>query len=699
MVFEATQQSMGGLPLQQETGVVGKDGADNQFGPATKEYYDASQWAMVPRTISSGEIIPDVDIEERKNLAGEPRLLKHIPEGDYLSNFLTICHAIAGARETMLMRDCTSSSYGQEGEWWRGNPISMPRIVHTDSGTPVDPEAGKSEEIIAEVQRLMAFLDCSDRSYASPGALTQTEAIKDETPAITKSRTLLEHFIQQWILAVRNKTDENVNVSGLFNTRTAAKSMDDDGDNLLFDLRTDPPDGEKADLTELMDGLLWSNDSLQEPNFIECPAEVLVIRVSHAHQNATQLQVDVPAELYLDKYLQDSINATMGMRQEIAAGKTRIKKIGEIEKKLTTWKHPRRNEQLDAKVLLEHAHGHFSGSNKEKLANGDMANGVLAADDDEAPPPHYEGIAQKIEKVIASIDNKLAVLALEKEKTRKCISDMSRSPLPDAGAQQRYRYTLRGVATKPNITYVLRPKEEDDDDEDTAMDVADDGTPEGMQWWRMEYEVLTSRARISKTKTPDYDVLRAAELEHREALLVYASDRVNDVALHDPSLPPPLQQFIDDDNQLFKAELQAAAENSQPPAYSFGGDSADVPRQSIERKGSMDSTRAEGGEDAANDHMSPPDYGQEEFMGHPGFGLGPIKQGQYDADSAPRDEDAPVHEIRLSPQAEEGQGEHVEMAEKAGHATLIPGLGEKGGDGAMTDMMGSQDGGLGGNDR
>ena len=89
----------------------------------------------------------------------------------------------------MLLRQFVSSSYGQDGEWWKGHPISMPRIVHTDSGRPLEPEADTFEGLVVEVQRLMAFLDASDRSYASPGALTQTDAISDETIRRTLKKT------------------------------------------------------------------------------------------------------------------------------------------------------------------------------------------------------------------------------------------------------------------------------------------------------------------------------------------------------------------------------------------------------------------------------------------------------------------------------------------------------------------------------
>ncbi|KAK4540969.1 hypothetical protein LTR36_008477 [Oleoguttula mirabilis] len=724
------------LSQQQESGVITVDGTEtaaagsNNFGPATKEYYDKSQWAMVPRAISSNEIVPDADVEHRKNVPGEPRVVKHLPDGDYLANFLTICHAIAGAREAMLMRDFVRASYGQDGEWWRGHSISLPRIVHAGSGSPVEPEADKYDELVAEVQRLMAFLDASERSYASPGALTQTEAIKGDSPATTKSKTLLELFMQQWVVAAAVKSaGAQGGVANLFTTRTLMRAQGK-GEYLLLDLETDVPEGEKADLSELTDAMFYDAEATDD--CIETPAEVLVMRLRQSRLGAKQLRVEVPAEFHMDKYLEENMAATGRVRQEICQGKTRIRKIGEVEKRLRTWKHPvKKGEEIDAAVLLKHAHGHFSGQNRREDAdkNGE-ANGVAPADenveDSTTMPPHYQEIARKLDKVIASIDDKLTVLAAEKEKTRRAIAEMSRNPLPELEGRLKHHYTLRGVATKTNITYVLRAKEDEDEEEVDEMEMpllgghhasamkdgnaADeeddaDGTPEGMQWWRIEYEAsgaAATPAKVTKTKTPDYDVLRAVELEHNRALLVYASDAVNDIAQYNAVLPPPLRDFVGNDNKLFRAECRDAAaltanrsrNAADPPAYDEFGSAAehheDVPRQSIEPRGSMDSMRADDGD--AGGH-SPPGYEQEGFLGHHGFGLGPaaIREGRYggDGEGVPgsveelggEDGGGEVHEITL----DDEQGMEMEMVEKGGRGPLIPGLGGGSGDAVMED--------------
>ena len=655
-----------GAPYQQEMGVLRSDGTEQKFGPATREYYENEQWALVPSLAVASEIVPDVDVQHRVHVSGEPRLLKHMLEGDYLPNLLTICNAIPAAREAFLMREHVRADYGQDPDWWRGHTIPMPRIVHTIDGTPSDPDSDNYDELIVEAQRLMAFLDFSNRSYANVGGLTQTNIIQSTNPMTTRSGTSLELFLKKWTAAATAKAETASELSEFFTTTVGTNSPEglDTPDLTLVDLKVTGVEGEKTDLLELMDNLLWDtepNEVDPAENYIERPAEVVVMRVTHIKGSATQLGVEAPASFYLDKYLRQNVAMTTRVRQQMSQGRKRVAQIERIERKLKEWQHPQKSTQLEARQLLQHSLDHFSGKNRRDVDKADRTNDGSAQDQE---PPHYADIATKLEQVIASIDNKLEILAQEKEKTRKAISEMSRSAPPElTDSDMQHHYTLRGVATKANITYVLQSKGVTEDEE-MLLQPEDDGTPKGMQWWRIDYEVMGSTAHITKTRAPDYDVLRAVELEHNSALLVYASDRASSMDHYNPELPDPLKEFCERDSRLFVQELQA--EEVRPPAYDF----ADQPRQSIERT-SMDSTRVEGG-NSPLEGQSPPGYGDVGFDDHPGFGLGyDIKPGtRMDKD------DPPVAEIKLSPEADlmdVSSGKEVEMVEKV-HEPLLPGL-------------------------
>ncbi|KAK5166286.1 uncharacterized protein LTR77_008547 [Saxophila tyrrhenica] len=687
----AMSQADAGVPIYgQETGVVGPGGGQPVSGPAKKEAYDKDQWAMVPTGANktgwgqATEVVPDQEAQDRVLRSGEPRVLKQLPDGDYMPNLLTICAAIPAAKKALLMQEYVQVDYGQDAEWWRGHPIAKPRIVHVGDGSAVEPESDCQDELFAEVQRLMAFLTASDRSYASAGALTQTEFLKRTSPMVTRSRTLLELFLQTWSMAASSNVGVDGDVSRIFTTTvgTSAPEGMDTPDMSLIDLQVTLGEGEKADLFELLDGLLWETDAdstAMSDNFIERPADVLVMR---AHQSnpavAKQLRVEVPPEFYVDKYLKDNIAATRATRREMANSKRRIAKIEEIEKKLRTWKHPTKNESLDAGLLLKHTLGHFTGQN---LLNASKNDRNHSTDELAEQPPAYQDISSKLEKLVVNIESKLQVLTEEKEKSRQAISSMSKAPPPGLEyEEQQYRYTLRGVATRPDTTYVLLPNTLDADVEL----IEDEHTPAGWRWWRVEYKAdgsSDSSPTVTKTLASDFDVLRAVELEHSSALLVYASDAAMNDRQTEHGLPEALRKFIANDNALFDAELQRAKDGGGGNDTSNYGvthiDLTDAPRQSIERS-SMDSTRVEGSFNGS-DRGDPPDY----YKGPPDFGLGPNLDKRGDA---MEEDEAPVVEIRLD---DEGEGQGSEMVER-GNGGLMGGM--ERGEGGQDDGVGGRGG-------
>lgn len=622
---------------QQETGVLMHDGTEvKQFGPATKDYYDSKNWAMVPSAKTNvgddAEAVADLEPAERVHLAGEPRLLKHFPDGDYTPNLITICHAIPAAREALLMRDRVRPDYGKEEDWWRGRAIPLPRVVNIQDGSSVESDLDDDDELLAEIQRLMAFLDASDRSYASLGALTQTSVIKNadlNSMALTQSGTLMEFLLMKWSAAEQKKlttADNHHTATQLFTTTVGTKSADTSSRMpklTVVDMPVTQPEGEKTTLLEQLDALIWrtSTDNAEaSENYIEHAADVLVMRLHSTAPAREQLGVDVPAAFHIDKYLAENAAATRELRQTMAAAKHRIGQLAALEDKLRTWpRHPRSTrggpvaKSLDAKTLLQHSLAHFSGQTRRDADRNDTTNAPALADA-QPLPAHYADVAAKLEAVIASIDEKLGVLAAEKEKTRQTLAEMSRASAAAPGVENASRrYTLRGVATKPNITYVLQKKEavvgvpraagarapldrmdtssssqpliqieetplEDVDDEDT--------TPRGYQWWRIDYEASSATAlqtppKITITKTPDYDVLRAAELEHHSALLVYASDAAVDFvspSQHDAfELPDALREFVQRDNALFRAESEAEAGHNARYHYDHSSTSRNPP--------------------------------------------------------------------------------------------------------------------------
>lgn len=117
------------------------------------------------------------------------------------------------------------------------------------------------------------------------------------------------------------------------------------------------------------------------------------------------------------------------------------------------------------------------------------------------------------------------------------------------------------------------------------------------------------------------DVLRAIELEHKTALMVYASERARNPVL-DASLPLPLQAFIARDDALFEKERSMPALPPQPKV-SFDDWPRDLMTHDIgptDRKRSFDSTNVNFDDDTEmqdrfgiEERGAPPAYDEVQF--------------------------------------------------------------------------------------
>ncbi|QIW99836.1 hypothetical protein AMS68_005354 [Peltaster fructicola] len=577
----------------QEQGVIRADGTTAPiYGPE----YNARDWALVRTTPMTTEITPDVSAVDRRHDA-QPRFLK--PSNDYLPNFLTICHSIPAARNALLVHDYTRMTYGSNPEWWKGQEIQLPRIVHASDGSPTDPQLARYDDFIAETQRLMAFLDSSNRAYATTTNLEKYSGMRYHGRSqISSAKTNVNTFIEelsQATFTVSQKTD----VEDLFALR-AGSDTGEINDHIMEVFHFDV-EGDRS-LAAILDDVLWDIDGDDEPEdrFIEKLPGVIVMRCKQ--HTAPTLQVKAPGVMYMDKYLKENLEQVKPLRQQIARGKRRLNKINEVEQQLKTWQY--NQKPIDALQMLAQTKAQF---HTEQIPNG-VAAGVL-------------DVAEQLEKVISSVNEKLDLLNEERSKAQAALAELSSSPQQ----LQDHRYTLAGIATKPGITYVLRPQAED---EQTLLDHGDE-TSEGMQWWRIEYMINGTTATLNRTKVPSYDALAAIEHEHNTALLVYANDDAFRPP-HSTMLSSELHAFIQADNQLFEQELNEVP----PPSYAFDTsmNEADRPLQSIERSTSMDSLTAQ--------HNSP-DMGafDEDPTQHATFNLG------YGADM--HIEDPPVAEIHV----------------------------------------------------
>ena len=171
----------------QENGITATNTSPTNpnFVPAqeNKEYIP-SEWALT--TTEMGEIVREPPPENRRRIRGHPAFLRPTPISNDLAAALTILHSIPRARTALLCKDYSQSDYGHNPTWWNGDKITISRVIDVDNEREKFEEAA---EEIAEVQRLMAFLDCTDRAYGSIAPLSDMRRVQ-EYPSGKPSKSL-----------------------------------------------------------------------------------------------------------------------------------------------------------------------------------------------------------------------------------------------------------------------------------------------------------------------------------------------------------------------------------------------------------------------------------------------------------------------------------------------------------------------------
>ncbi|TKA82420.1 hypothetical protein B0A49_00019 [Cryomyces minteri] len=596
----------------QETGVINSSGS--YFGPANRETYDLSRWAVAAlgptEAQNIAEIVPNPDPADRVHKHFEPRFLKHSPSLPYLSSLITILHSIPLAREALLLCSNAHGSYDQGQDWWKGQVTGAPKIVNLETDL-ADNDEGHQEEarrlketedrlpIVHELQRLMAFLDLSERSYASVDPLGEILSATVQGLLEQDSSIKLASFLSTWERTANEVTLTNA-FDSLFSTIRNVPDAEDSHRQWVLDL-TVPGGlhgiGSKASLLDVIDDELW-DASTGSNNDLSLEARALVIHVSNP--SSKELGVTVPISWYVDKYLSENNHKAKAVKLERAEQTATLQSIEDMQTKFQSLSYLKRGESpVDPLTSIGVTHAHFKALFEGKTASNLVVELMDEESEEElieAPSSHleYDTVAEQLQTIGDSLRQKIEYFERLKEEPQVILAKL----VDPSVFPREHRYSLRGVATRPNITYILHPAEDSENDDDMSLK-----TPEGMQWWRISYEttatgakvdiqvspitvlqffpelseqgfVLRGRCRVqhsmvnmrrrnteanNQQKSSQEDVLRAAELEYNEALLVYARDSALIAQQPDSKhLPEALLDFITRDNEAFRHELDAA---------------------------------------------------------------------------------------------------------------------------------------------
>lgn len=316
----------------QELGVVGNAGTGGIFQPATQNYYDSASWAMVPATKST-EYIPDAFLDAQRRKDG-PGLIKPPVADHHIPALITILHSIPMLRNALLAPDITTSNYWRGDEWWKGN-ASAASIVVNDENTC---EAASELEFLHEVQRLTAFLDASERTYASLETLLQSDVWTDSRFA-TCDEPPWEFFdelkfLLRWDAFLR-KHAPTAQLDGKLRSTVSARGIKEESTMLEIPLNTLSSDVVDPTLYDYFDELLFDEDGGAH---IVKLSNVLVLRLA---SKGPKRNCTLPKILFADRYLEEH-------RSEVEAYFNEKKKynsiLAELDEKIdkTKWHVPRK---------------------------------------------------------------------------------------------------------------------------------------------------------------------------------------------------------------------------------------------------------------------------------------------------------------------------------------------------------------------
>ena len=476
------------------------------FRPAKQDYdydNDNQQWGI---TLAGQQIFPNPEPEFRERGPGVPAFMKPTPEDHYLPALLTIFHAIPMAKEALLLRGCGLGDYGQSDEWWSGVPIEMPRVVSLDHT-----RTSWNDDILYESQRIMAFLELTDRAYGSIGALNSVANIPDQvdTPNSPEGK-----FLEYWKDGVEDRSPDFPLLNTFVNTcvnRNLASPIGRSDLAFVHVIRTEVKHkiGQPTTLYDVLDTALWGPCSLEEQdeNYLEF-ADVLTFQLDAPEIKTSgtgsgvgnSINIKIPPVWYGDRYVKESINAAKQMRIGKATLDASIKKIEDTQSKLTQILDSRNQARsLEASQLLEVAKPFLEPRAGITSSDHESSGSDLDMDTANEDLRSFSKIADELQAVADRVTRKFRGLILFLVKIKFCLlafealedlknqalqnmrelSKLYTKPSEEDDLPLHHRFTLRGVAIDSTTTYVLA-------NPNTVEDLIDTDQSE-WQWWKLSY--------------------------------------------------------------------------------------------------------------------------------------------------------------------------------------------------------------------
>jgi hypothetical protein len=486
----------------QEYGVTNSNGV--HFGPATREHYNYNEWQVVHvPSASPQEARQHPHAEDRKREDGAPAFLKPSADDNQLASILTIYHEIPLAREIFLQREDLLHEYGHDPEWWAGKSIGRTREARRSVGGGLSDGVAirEGKEVFHELQRLMAFLDKTERSYGSAEPLGNLNFVKRASPDDIEGK-----FFEAWKYAQR----DNLTVSFIF-----SEAIQPTEDALAEDVVTSAKNFAILDLNlpsindseeystiyDLTDKILWGRSGLDVGTsaYLTHVADIVGFRLLG---NESSRSVSIPEIWFPDRYLEAGREAALGMRIQKAEIRANMMKLQNLESMLKYFTLPS-GKRFKVQDLFNISLMHDAEPTVEDAVNGVDLDRIDTDMNTEPRVGDKIDVSAELQKVIQSINRKLdgrksleayktaltIIIVLEQEKQKALASLHELSKLftqdhKDPNQPRLHKYRLYGVSTTKETTYLRKQAEPDLIDMD--LDATEPQTC-GDQWWKIKY--------------------------------------------------------------------------------------------------------------------------------------------------------------------------------------------------------------------
>lgn len=268
---------------------------------------------------TSTEIISDPIPSQRQREAGQPAILKPSSNFNYLPALIPILHSIPQFRNALLSPEVSQKNYWMGDDWWKGSPSPRTRVIDLTIGTA----EARGLDIIYEAQRLMAFLDNTDRIYGSVGSLLDMDAWKESGKYADDPDDDLVNFLVFWGFAYQSQVP-NVELNG--SMRSTVRLDGGLRESYVLDggvaRNTSRPD---FSLYDVLDDSLFS--SAKGSAHIVDISNVIILRLTSSRTNASDLGCRIPGTLYADRYLEKNRRVIDSMYQDMKQYEDQLRDI------------------------------------------------------------------------------------------------------------------------------------------------------------------------------------------------------------------------------------------------------------------------------------------------------------------------------------------------------------------------------------